>query len=104
MGLPPGVPLEQLATAFQASQDDLASLVPGTLHVIAMNSEHYILLSEPELVVDATRAVVDAVRRGESQVGSDALAHTGTASWILIAIASLLTGLGLVLRAITAGS
>ena len=92
-GLPPELPIEALELAFQASQDDLASLVPGTQHVIATNSEHYIHFSEPALVVDETRAVVDAVRRGESRLGSDALADTGGTTWILVSMAFLLTGI-----------
>ena len=100
-GLPPGLPIEALELAFQASQDDLASLVPGTQHVIAANSEHYIHFSEPALVVDATRAVVEAVRRGESRLGSEALADTGGTAWILVSMAFLLTGLGLGLRVVS---
>ena len=37
-GLPPEFPIEALETAFQDSQDMLASLVPGAKHVIA--AEH----------------------------------------------------------------
>ena len=41
------------------------------------HSGHYIQLAEPNLVVDATRAVVDAVRRGETQVVATELPQTG---------------------------
>jgi pimeloyl-ACP methyl ester carboxylesterase len=68
-GLPRGYPLAALERAFQSSQDDLATLVPGAQHVIARKSEHYIQLSQPELVIRETRAVVDAVRHGEPRVG-----------------------------------
>jgi hypothetical protein len=68
-GVPPGYPIAALERAFQASQDDLATLVPGAEHVIAKRSEHYIQLSQPDLVIRATRAVVDAVRHGEPRVG-----------------------------------
>jgi hypothetical protein len=37
---PPGYPVQALERAFQAAQDDLASLVPGTQHVIATKSGH----------------------------------------------------------------
>ena len=53
------------------------SLVPGARHVIATESEHYIQLSQPDPVIDATRAVVDAVRRGDSRIGNGELADTG---------------------------
>jgi pimeloyl-ACP methyl ester carboxylesterase len=69
-GAPPDFPIAALERAFQESQDDLATLVPGTQHVIARRSEHYIQVSQPGLVVDATRAVVDAVRHGDPRVGS----------------------------------
>jgi pimeloyl-ACP methyl ester carboxylesterase len=68
-GIPPEYPIAALERAFQASQDDLATLVPGAEHVIAKRSGHYIQLSQPDLVIRATRAVVDAVRHGEPRVG-----------------------------------
>jgi hypothetical protein len=69
--------------------------------VIATKSGHYIQLSQPELVVDATRAVVDAVRRGDTRVSPDELADTGNALWILIAVASGFSALGLGLWAVS---
>jgi hypothetical protein len=75
--------------------------VPGARQVIATNSGHYIQLSQLELVIDATRAVVDAVRRGETQLGPGELGDTGSPSWVLVAIASTLSALGLALRAIS---
>ena len=65
--------------------------MPGARQVIATNSGHYIQLAQPELVVDATRAVVDAVRLGETQLGPGELADTGSPSWLLVAIATTLT-------------
>src|SRR5215211_3421398 len=59
---PPGWPVaahEQLQRELQA---DLASLVPNSRHVIAERSGHYIHQAEPDLVVDAIRQVVAAVR------------------------------------------
>jgi pimeloyl-ACP methyl ester carboxylesterase len=59
--LPPGV-LEALDPEWQALQRALAALVPGARHIIAADSGHYVQLERPELVVDAIRQVVDAVR------------------------------------------
>jgi pimeloyl-ACP methyl ester carboxylesterase len=58
--LPPGL-FDALEPAAQALQDALAALVPGARHIIAIDSGHYVQLSQPELVVDAIRQVVDAV-------------------------------------------
>jgi hypothetical protein len=90
-----------LDDVWQQLQRQLAQLVPGARQVIATNSGHYIQLSQPELVIDATRAVVDAVRLGETQLGPGELADSGSASWVLVAVASALTALGLALRAIS---
>lgn len=42
----------------------LATLVPGAKHITNTNSGHEIHKEQPQLVIDAIRAVVDAVRRG----------------------------------------
>jgi pimeloyl-ACP methyl ester carboxylesterase len=67
VALPPNVPdafsPDAFEAAWQAGQDRLAALVPGVRRVTAENSAHYIQLSEPELVIDATRWTVEAVRR-----------------------------------------
>ncbi len=100
-GLPPDYPIDALEAAFQAAQDDLASLVPGTEHVIADESEHYIQLAQPELVIEAIDAVVEAVRRGETRLGPSALATSGAQTPILAGIAALLVGLGVALSALS---
>jgi pimeloyl-ACP methyl ester carboxylesterase len=41
---------------------DLAGLVPNARHVVAEQSGHYVHQSQPDLVVDAIRQVVEAVR------------------------------------------
>jgi pimeloyl-ACP methyl ester carboxylesterase len=61
-GFPPDWPIEALEQAFQASQDELAKLVPGARHVIAARSGHYIQLDQPRLVTRAIRRVVRTTR------------------------------------------
>jgi hypothetical protein len=60
--LPGGLTGEGLERAWTAEQERLAALLPGARHVIARESEHYIQLQQPELVIDAVRQVVEAVR------------------------------------------
>lgn len=64
--LPSNVPArfspEAFERAWQAGQRDLAGLLPGTRFVVAQESEHNVQVEQPALVVDAIRAVVDAVR------------------------------------------
>jgi pimeloyl-ACP methyl ester carboxylesterase len=57
-----------LERAWVAGQQDLALLLPDARHTVAADSGHYIQLEQPELVIDAIRQVVDAVRdpRGSS--------------------------------------
>ena len=45
-----------------ALQDDLAQLVPNARHLVATESGHDIHQHQPELVIDAIREVVEAVR------------------------------------------
>ena len=61
-GFPPDWPVEALERAFQASQDRLATLVPGARHVIAKRSGHYIQLDQPRLVTREIRRVVQVAR------------------------------------------
>jgi len=49
---------------WRTSQDKLVALVPGAEHVVATKSGHYIQTIQPDLVIDAVRQVVEAVRRG----------------------------------------
>jgi len=60
--LPGGLTGAMLEDAWQSAQDELAVLLPDARQVIATESEHYIQLQQPQLVIDAVRAVVDAVR------------------------------------------
>ena len=64
--LPPFVTADFVAalwTAQVAAQDRLARLYPDATHVTRTNSRHYIHLEQPQVVVEAIREVVDAVRR-----------------------------------------
>jgi pimeloyl-ACP methyl ester carboxylesterase len=74
--LPGGLTGEGLERAWTAEQDRLAALLPEARHVIAKESEHYIQLQQPELVIDAVRQVVEAVRDPSSW----AMSTTGTPS------------------------
>ncbi len=67
-GFPPEWPINELERAFQDSQDMLAGLVPGTRHLIAAKSGHYIQLDQPRLVTRAIRSLVRTERR--ASVGS----------------------------------
>jgi pimeloyl-ACP methyl ester carboxylesterase len=48
--------------AWREAQTELAALLPDARHKIATESDHYIQLEQPSLVIDAVRQVVDAVR------------------------------------------
>jgi pimeloyl-ACP methyl ester carboxylesterase len=58
----PNWPVAAEERLWQELQDDLVGLVPNSRHVVAEQSGHYIHQSEPDLVVEAIRAVVEAVR------------------------------------------
>jgi pimeloyl-ACP methyl ester carboxylesterase len=66
VALPPNVPAGFSQAGFEAAwregQDELAALLPDAHHVIAAESDHYIQIEQPDLVIDAVRAVVEAVR------------------------------------------
>jgi pimeloyl-ACP methyl ester carboxylesterase len=51
-----------LDRAWHTAQDALTTLAPNAKHKIATKSSHYIQVQEPQLVIDAIRQVVDAVR------------------------------------------
>ncbi len=60
--LPGGLSGDGLEQAWSVEQDRLAALLPDARHVIARESEHYIQLQQPELVIEAIGEVVAAVR------------------------------------------
>ena len=51
-----------LNRAWRTGQDALATLAPNAKHTIATKSSHYIQIQEAELVIDAIKQVVEAVR------------------------------------------
>jgi pimeloyl-ACP methyl ester carboxylesterase len=59
---PAGWPMDVEAQLHDELQNDLASLVPGGRRVVAENSGHYVQQTQPDLVVESIRAVVEAVR------------------------------------------
>jgi pimeloyl-ACP methyl ester carboxylesterase len=60
----------QLEPAWTAAQARLATLVPDARYVLAAESGHYIQLDQPELVIDAIRDVVAAVRAQDGWAGT----------------------------------
>jgi uroporphyrinogen-III decarboxylase len=56
--------------AQKKAQDRLAELVPNAKHITNTNSGHEIHKEQPQLVIDAIREVVHAVRREKRQPGS----------------------------------
>ena len=62
---PRGWPGEEVERLWQQLQRELADLVPGGRLVIATESGHDIQDEQPELVLDAIRDVVLAVRAGD---------------------------------------
>ena len=100
--LPPDFPAAQYEEVIQELQQQMVQLVPGGQQVIAHEAGHYIHTEQPDVVIDATRAVVDAVRRGATQLGPSDLADTGGAVSILVTTASVLTVLGVALWAVAA--
>ena len=61
-----GWPSDTMEGIMLALQDDLAQLVPNTRHLVATESGHDIHQHQPELVIDAIREVVEAVREPSS--------------------------------------
>ncbi|MFZ1019129.1 MAG: alpha/beta hydrolase [Candidatus Cybelea sp.] len=69
--LPPEVTqafADALWAAQMQAQDHLAALFPGGRHIMVANSTHYIHVDQPQVVIDAIRDVVDAVRAGKTSL------------------------------------
>ena len=60
--MPANFSQDAFEAAWRKGQDQLAALLTDAKHVVATNSDHYIQLEQPDLVIDAVRQVVDAVR------------------------------------------
>jgi pimeloyl-ACP methyl ester carboxylesterase len=54
--------------AQKKAQERLAKLVPNEKHVTKTNSGHEIHKEQPQLVIDAIREVVEAVRSGRREL------------------------------------
>ena len=62
---PEEYPGDALEAVWLPQQEKLAALVPDAQLIVAKESGHYIQLSEPDLVIDAVRQVVDTIRKSE---------------------------------------
>lgn len=58
----PGWPVEVMEQVMSDNQQRVVQLVPGAKHIVAEESGHNIHQDQPELVTEAIRMVVDAVR------------------------------------------
>jgi hypothetical protein len=56
--LPTGITLTEIDTAYSSAQLYFVELVPTTPQTFATGSDHYVQLSQPDLVVNATRLLV----------------------------------------------
>jgi len=62
-GLPAGLSTPVVERAWRRSQDKLAELAPDAIHVIARGSSHYIMFSQPRLIIGQVDRVVRVLRR-----------------------------------------
>ena len=60
--IPAGISAEAMEAVWQDLQADLAGLTPTARQIVARKSGHYVLLEQPEVVIEAIRSVVVAVR------------------------------------------
>jgi pimeloyl-ACP methyl ester carboxylesterase len=63
---PPGWPIAEEERIWFELHEQIAKLLPGGQHIVAEDSGHDIHQEQPELVIDATLAVVGAVREPSS--------------------------------------
>ncbi len=82
-GLPAGLTTAVVERAWRKSQAQLAKLTPNAVHLIAEHSSHYVMFSQPQLIIDQVRRVLRAVRdkmagsRGYSSAGRAPGSHPG---------------------------
>lgn len=62
--IPAGISTEAMEAVWQLSQADLAKLTPMVRQIIASESGHYVLIEQPEVVIEAIQRVVEDVRDG----------------------------------------
>jgi pimeloyl-ACP methyl ester carboxylesterase len=62
--LPAGITVPDIDRAYESAQDYFVALSPTTPHVMATDSEHYIQLSQPDLVIKTTELVISRVQAG----------------------------------------
>jgi hypothetical protein len=53
---------------WSATQNKLAALVPGAVHITDTHSGHFIMIDNAPVVIHAIRTVVDAVRAGKTSL------------------------------------
>lgn len=56
--LPTGITLAEIDTASSSAQRYFVEFVPTTPQIFATGSDHYVQLSQPDLVINATRLVI----------------------------------------------
>jgi len=56
--LPPGITLPQIDVGYNGAESYFVALMPSTPQIFATGSEHYIQLSQPDLVISATELIV----------------------------------------------
>ena len=62
-GLPAGLTTSVVEKAWRESQNDLAKLTPHARHRIARRSSHYVMFTQPRLIIRKVRHVVRTVRK-----------------------------------------
>jgi pimeloyl-ACP methyl ester carboxylesterase len=65
--LPTGITLSEIDRAYESAQNYFVALSPSTPQVFATGSEHYIQLSQPDLVIKATELVVARAQAGSGR-------------------------------------
>jgi pimeloyl-ACP methyl ester carboxylesterase len=76
----PEWPIETMEDVMAAQQAWLATIVPDARHIIASKSGHNIHQDQPELVIQAIRDVVDAVRDPSTWTPATPVANASTPS------------------------
>jgi hypothetical protein len=69
--LPPDTPPDfgvVMDREWLVTQNKLAALVPGAVHITDAHSGHYIMIDNAPVVIQAIRMVVDAVRAGQTSL------------------------------------